>query len=92
LPVNGLDIDRVARTDARIAKIHRFGEGREVHLNFEAFNVFNHVSGAAVSTIAYEASVGVLRPVPNLGEIVSSGGYPDGTNARRAQVSLRFNW
>ena len=61
-------------------------------MNFEAFNVFNHVSNTAVNTLAFEAKNGVIRPLPHLGEGVASQGYPDGTNARRAQVSLRFIW
>ena len=45
-----------------------------------------------MSTVAFEATSLVLRPVSNLGKGVASQGYPDGTNARRAQVSARFIW
>ena len=92
LPLSSLDIDTVIRTDARLTKIFRFGERWQAHFNFEAFNVFNHVSDTAVSTSAYEARAGVLRPLPRLGQGVASQGYPDGTNARRAQVSIRVLW
>jgi hypothetical protein len=61
-------------------------------VNFEAFNVFNHVANTAVNTLGFESSGGVLKPMPLLGEGVASQGYPDGTNARRAQVSARFIW
>jgi hypothetical protein len=91
-PPSSLDIDRIARTDARITKILRFAGRRQVHVNFEAFNVFNRVSNTSVNTAVYEARNGVLRPLPHLGEGVASQGYPDGTNARRAQVSLRAIW
>jgi len=43
-----------------------------------------------VSTVAYTVENLVLRPVAGLGSAVASQGYPDGTNARRAQVSVRF--
>jgi hypothetical protein len=91
-PASSLDIDQVVRTDARLTKIVRFADRWQLHVNFEAFNVFNHVSNTAVNTVAYEARNGVLRPLPHLGEGVASQGYPDGTNARRAQASLRLIW
>ncbi len=91
-PPSSLDIDQIVRTDARITKILRFADRWQVHVNFEAFNVFNHVSNTSVNTVSYEARNGVLRPLPHLGEGVASQGYPDGTNARRAQVSLRVIW
>jgi hypothetical protein len=92
LPPSSLKIDTVLRTDARLAKIIPLAERMQLHLNFEAFNVFNHVSDTAVSTVAFEASNQVLRPVPDLGKGVASQGYPDGTNARRAQISARIIW
>ena len=82
----------MVRTDARLTKILPLTERHRLHLNFEAFNVFNHVSSTAVNTVAFEASNGVLRPVPHLGEGVASQGFPDGTNARRLQLGLRFIW
>jgi hypothetical protein len=91
-PASSLAIDQVVRTDARLAKIFELGDRHQLHLNFEVFNVLNHVADTAVSTVAFEALNLVLRPVPNLGKGVASQGYPDGTNARRAQVSARFNW
>jgi hypothetical protein len=91
-PASALDLGRVIRTDARLTKIFRIADRHQVHLNFEAFNVFNHVSTTAVSTVAFEAKDQVLTPVPDLGKSVASQGYPDGTNARRAQVSVRFLW
>ncbi|MBI1790817.1 MAG: TonB-dependent receptor [Acidobacteria bacterium] len=92
LPAASLDIDQVARTDARLSKILPFADRYQLYLNFEAFNVFNHVSNTSVNTQAYQASGGVLRPTARLGEGSASQGFPDGTNARRAQVSLRFVW
>jgi len=91
-PASSLPIDQVARTDVRLAKVFAMGDRHQMHVNFEVFNLLNHVSNTAVSTEAFEASNLVLRPVPNLGAGVASQGYPDGTNARRAQVSARFIW
>jgi hypothetical protein len=91
-PASSLAIDQVVRTDARLTKIFQIGERHQLHVNFEAFNVLNHVADTAVSTVAFEATNLVLRQVPNLGKGVASQGYPDGTNARRAQVSARFTW
>jgi hypothetical protein len=91
-PASGLDIGRVVRRDARLTKVLKVSERRQVFLNFETFNVFNHVASTSVNTVAFEAANRVLRPVSGLGEGVASQGYPDGTNARRAQVSVRFIW
>ncbi|MCX6626098.1 MAG: TonB-dependent receptor, partial [Candidatus Solibacter sp.] len=91
-PASSLPIDQVIRTDARLTKILPLTDRHQLHINFEAFNLFNHVSSTAISALAFEASGGVLRPMPHLGEGVASQGYPDGTNARRAQVSARFIW
>jgi hypothetical protein len=55
-----------------------------------------------VNTIAYAAfaplaaglsngtRTGVLTPVTGLGQGTAGSGYPDGTNARRAQVGVRI--
>lgn len=89
-PAASLDIDQVYRVDARLSKILPFNERWRLYLNFEAFNVFNHISNTAIYTRAFTASGGVLRPEPRLGEGTASMGFPDGTNARRAQLSLRL--
>jgi len=92
LPAASLDVDQVARTDARLTKILPVSDRYQLHLNFEAFNAFNHVSNTSVNGQAFEARGGALTPTPRLGEGSASQGHPDGTNARRAQVSLRFVW
>jgi hypothetical protein len=91
-PASSLPIDQVIRTDARLTKVIGLSERLQLHVSFEAFNVLNHVADTAVNTVAFEARNLVLRPVPNLGAGVASQGYPDGTNARRAQVSGRLMW
>jgi len=59
-------------------------------VNFEAFNIFNRTSNTGVLTEAYSATNFVLTPTPGVGQGHASQGFPDGTNARRAQVSLRL--
>jgi hypothetical protein len=78
-PGSSLDLQPVARTDARLTRIFPIGERHQVHVNFEAFNLLNHVSDAAVNTLAFEAGGGVLRPLPGVGNGVASQRYPDGT-------------
>jgi hypothetical protein len=90
LPPASLDVDQVYRTDARLTKILKFKERYQVHLNFEVFNAFNHVSDTGVNGQAYQATNGVLSVTPRLGEGSAAQGFPDGTNARRAQVGARF--
>lgn len=77
-------------TDARLSKIIPIRENMNLFLNFEVFNVSN--SWAATSISSYQAFTelkGVLTPTP-LGLGSADGGFPDGTQARRMQVSARF--
>ncbi|MBC7927123.1 MAG: TonB-dependent receptor [Bryobacteraceae bacterium] len=90
LPFNNLEIDDIARVDARLSRELPFTERVKVWLNFEVFNLFNNVYNTGVATQAYTAAGGVLTPVANLGVGNASQGFPDGTNARRAQASLRL--
>ena len=89
-PAASLDVDQIYRTDARLTKIVPFKERYQLHLNFEVFNAFNHVSDTAVNGQAFQATAGALTPTARLGEGSASQGFPDGTNARRAQVGVRF--
>jgi hypothetical protein len=90
MPFSNLTVDKVFRTDARLSKLFPLNETMKIYVNFEAFNVFNNVSNTFVNAEAYSASNGVLTPTPGLGVGNASQGFPDGTNARRAQFSLRF--
>jgi outer membrane receptor protein involved in Fe transport len=91
-PVNSLDIDRMYRVDARLARAIPMGERVKAFLMFEGFNVFNTQYNTGVNTSAFSASAGVLKPVTGLGVGNASQGFPDGTNARRCQVALRFTF
>jgi len=96
LPVGNIDIDRTYNVDARITRSIPFGERVKANLSFEAFNVFNTIHNTGVQTAAYSVSAGgILKPVvtngvSHVGDGNASQGFPDGTNARRAQVALRF--
>jgi hypothetical protein len=84
-----IPVDSVQRIDSRLSKSFQVKESFSFQFNFEVFNTFNRVSNTVVNTLAYQAQAGVLRPVAGLGAGTASGGFPDGTNARRAQISLR---
>lgn len=90
LPLSSLEVDQIHRVDARLSRELPFTERVRVWLQFEAFNVFNTVSNTGILTEAYSASNGVITPTRGLGAGIASQGFPDGTNARRAQVSLRL--
>jgi hypothetical protein len=92
LPVGSIDVDQIHRLDARVERELPFTERVKAKLMFEAFNVFNMMYNTGVNTQAYTAANGILTPTPNLGKGNSSQGFPDGTNARRAQVALRLTF
>lgn len=78
------------RADARVSKVLPLTERHRVYLNFEAFNITNTMYDTSLNGQAYTLKGGVLSPTPAYGTGRASGGFPDGTNARRAQVSARF--
>ena len=92
LPRNSVQIDTVNRMDARITKAFAYKEALKLELSFEAFNVFNTISNTSVSSNAYFATGSVIKAATGVGNGSASGGFPDGTNARRAQVSARFTF
>ncbi len=86
------------RDDIRLSKILPFGERYKLYLNFEVFNISNSWSPTSMTTSAY-TETGVcpatcaLKLTPNAFGLGSGDAYPpDGTEARRAQVSARFNF
>jgi outer membrane receptor protein involved in Fe transport len=90
LPVGSINVDRIHRLDARLSRELPVRENVKLSLAFEAFNVFNMMYNTLVTNQAYTAQNGVLTPTPGLGRGTQSQGFPDGTNARRAQVSMRL--
>jgi hypothetical protein len=78
------------RGDARVTKLIPIGERYRVYLNFEAFNITNSQVDTSLNSQAFTMRGGILSPTVGYGTGRASGGFPDGTNARRAQVSARF--
>lgn len=93
LPRNWLDVDQTRRIDARMSKLFRVTERYVATFNFEAFNLFNTPSDTSRRNQLYNVSGGnILNPVGNYGEGFASAGFPDGTNVRRLQLSLRLQY
>jgi hypothetical protein len=94
LPVNAGRLDGINKLDARITKQLPISERFKLSLNFEAFNVtnspWNTNIGSGASHQFYTANLLVISPTPGAGVGTASAAPPDGTNARRAQVSLRL--
>jgi hypothetical protein len=92
LPRSSVTIDTVNKLDSRITKTFAIKESMSAALNFEVFNLFNTISNTSVNTTAYIASGTTIRQAAGLGNGTASGGFPDGTNVRRAQISARFTF
>jgi len=93
-PVDNLNLDRIYKVDARIAKKLPFTERVTGYLQFEAFNVFNTPYDTSRRTAEYSLNnaTSTLSYIGSYGTGSSTASSPDGTNARRAQVSLRVTF
>lgn len=91
-PTNAARLDGVYRLDARLTKNLPISERYKLAINFEASNVTNSPYDTNINHQAYTATNGVLAPSAGYGQGTQSAAYPDGTNVRRAQVSLRFTF
>jgi outer membrane receptor protein involved in Fe transport len=94
LPVNSLYTPWVETENFRLSKLIPLASDRmRLALNFEAFNIANNWSPTALTTQAYTESKLVLTPTPAANSVGSAdGGFPDGTQARRLQVSARLTF
>jgi hypothetical protein len=96
LPVNSILVGKITRFDMRLTKTFPIAERYKAMFTFDAFNVFNHPYYTSVNSRKYIESVvggvGVLNPDPTNGVPTAAQGFPDGTNARRLQLGLRFIW
>ena len=91
LPVDSLYTPWVQQENFRLTKIIPIWERVNLSLNFEAFNIANNWSPTSMTTQAYTEAKGVLTPTPTAFGVGSGdGGFPDGTQARRLQVSARI--
>ncbi|MBZ5585012.1 MAG: hypothetical protein LAQ30_22935 [Acidobacteriia bacterium] len=92
LPVNNYVLPPSYRSDARLSKVLPFGERYKLYLNFEMFNIANTWSATGfTNSRMYNETKGVLNPaalyIPS-----ADYGSPDGTQARRMQISARFTF
>jgi outer membrane receptor protein involved in Fe transport len=105
VPRSNLDLGTTIRMDARLTKEFKLPREQTVTLNFEGFNVFNYSTITSVQQVAYNAtttpigytgpessSIGFIQAVAGAGAGNASQGFPDGTNARRGQVSVRYTF
>ena len=94
LPINSLYTPWVQQENFRLTKnIPLPREGMRLGLNFEAFNIANNWSPTGLTTQAYTELKGVLTYTPTAFNVgTGDGGFPDGTQARRLQVSARFTF
>src|SRR5579875_2717048 len=92
-PIDSLYTPGFYREDLRLTKDIPIFERVKLALNFEAFNVSNSWTPTSLSQQEYTESKGVLTLTPTaygLGQ--QDGGFPDGTQARRLQVSARISF
>lgn len=90
------------RIDARISREFKIGERMVAEAFFEAFNIANHSNWTNYNTTAYigtapAAGSSVTTPIQltanaPFGTPSGDGSQPDGTNARRLQLSFRFRF
>lgn len=90
------------RTDFRLSRQFRIGEKLTTEVFFEAFNIANHSNWTNYNTTAYIATApattaGVNTPIQLTANApfatpTGDGSQPDGTNARRLQLSARFRF
>jgi len=92
LGINTLRLPNAYKVDARISKIIPAGERFKATLNFEVFNLTNTIAYTGLTSRGYTASGLNISPAAGLGTPTASSGFPDGTNARRAQVSVRLDF
>jgi hypothetical protein len=93
LPLDSLYTPWVQQENFRLTKYVPIKERFRLALNFEAFNIANNWSPTALTTQGYTELKGVLTPTPTaMGVGTGDGGFPDGTQARRLQVSARITF
>ena len=92
LPINSLYLPAQYRADARLTKIIPIGERYKLGITFDCFNLSNSWSPTSfTSSQAFTEAKGILTPTPNSLYVPSNDGLsPDGTQARRMQVGVRF--
>jgi len=90
--VNAYRLGTEYMVNARAAKIFAATERIRATVAFEAYNLFDNQFTTGVNPIAFIATGGILRPAAGAGQPNASSAYPYGSTARRAQVSVRFEF
>jgi hypothetical protein len=102
LPIGSLNLPSQYDIGARLGRSFRVTERVHAMLALEAYNVLNHQQATMLNPISYISysplapglingpSTGTMKPVAGAGLPVASQSYPDGTNARRAQIAIRI--
>ena len=91
-PVDSLDLSRQYTVDGRLTRNFPINDHVNLALKLEAFNVFNTQYNTGAATTAFTASGGIIKPQVGYGIGNSSAAFPDGTNARKAQVAIRLTF
>ena len=99
---NSIYGDNNYRVDLRLARQFHVTEQLRMEILGEAFNIMNHANyngynSTAFNSVATTAATPLSAPIaliPNSNFRVANndGSQPDGTNARRIQVSLRLKF
>ena len=89
-PVSNLNVDVIRKVDARLAKKLPLTERVTGYLQFEAFNVFNTPYDTSRRGTEYDLTGTTLKLRTDYATPSSTAASPDGSTARRAQVSLRL--
>jgi hypothetical protein len=89
-PVNSLYTPQVYRADLILGKKLPLSERYQASIRFEAYNITNTIVDTSLISEAFTERGKVLSPYSAYGVGNASGGFPDGTNARRLQLALRF--
>jgi hypothetical protein len=94
--------DNNFKLDLRVSRTFRIGDRFRAEVLGEAFNITNHAnyngySSTLYASVATTATTALSAPVlltrqSNFGIPNNDGSQPDGTNARRLQVALRFRF
>jgi hypothetical protein len=98
VPTANLPLGHTVQLDARVTKTFPIRESQSIELSFEAINALNHIRITGVNQTGYKSgwnsttNTGYVQQVNGVGVGTASGGFPDGTNARRAQASVRYTF
>ena len=102
--IGSLHTGSVSNLDARLARSLSFTERIKGTVALEVFNLMNRQSATLINAFAYVSvaplasglingpTAGILKPLATAGQGLASQSFPDGTNARRCQLALRFTF